>query len=99
MEAVTVYACACRLAAMAPTRSMNCIRRPPKRLPIAFESLGKIISLRSDWDSQTGRGATPSLILFAIPPLRFRDNAHIPLEPSGSLYILNVRVRARWERI
>jgi hypothetical protein len=43
--------------------------RPPKRFPIALESLGKIISLRSDWDSETGRAGTPSLILFAIPPL------------------------------
>ena len=53
MEAVTVMARAWREAAMAPTRSMYCMRRPPKRLPRALESVGKTISERSDWDSAT----------------------------------------------
>jgi|GEM_PF-5966572 len=53
MEAVTVKERAWRLAAMAPTRSMNCMRRPPKRLPRALVSAGKIISLRSDWEALT----------------------------------------------
>ena len=53
MEAVTMMARAWRLAAMAPTRSMNCMRRPPKRLPRALVSPGKMISLRSDWEAQT----------------------------------------------
>src|SRR5580698_7955829 len=55
MEAVTVTARAWRLAAMAPVRSMNCMRRPPKRLPRALVSPGKMISERSDWESATGR--------------------------------------------
>ena len=45
----------CRTAATAPTRSMNCISRPPNRLPSAFESAGKMISLRSACDSATVR--------------------------------------------
>ena len=44
-----------REAAIAATRSMYCMRRPPKRLPRPLESLGKTISLRSDWDSATVR--------------------------------------------
>ena len=53
MEAVTTKERAWRLAAMAPTRSMNCMSRPPKRLPRALLSAGKMISLRSDWEAQT----------------------------------------------
>jgi hypothetical protein len=66
MEAVTVKARAWRLAAMAPTRSMNCMRRPPKRLPRALVSAGKMISLRSDWEALTGLelGRSDILLLY-----------------------------------
>src|ERR1700677_580334 len=41
---------------------MYCIKRPPNRLPSAFESAGNTISLRSDCDSATVRSKTKSLI-------------------------------------
>ena len=54
-DAVTIIARHAGYAATAPTRSMNCISRPPNKFPSAFESAGKMISLRSACDSNTVR--------------------------------------------
>ena len=75
--AVTVNARACREAAIAPTRSMYCINRPPNKLPIAFESAGSTISLRSDCDSDTFRSTTNSLISY-----KSKSRAVSTIEPS-----------------
>src|ERR1035441_10619561 len=40
---------------MAPVRSMKCIRRPPSRLPRVLVSLGRMISVISDWVLATVR--------------------------------------------
>src|ERR1035441_10152571 len=40
---------------MAPVRSMKCIRRPPSRLPRMLVSLGRMISVISDWVLATVR--------------------------------------------
>ena len=58
MLAVTTMAREWRTAATAPTRSIHCIRRPPKRLPMALVSAGKMISLRSACDWATVRETT-----------------------------------------
>ena len=63
IEADTTIARECRTAATAPTRSINCISRPPNRFPSAFESAGKIISLRSACDSATVRDTTLSSLI------------------------------------
>jgi len=71
---------------------MYCINRPPNKLPNAFESAGKTISLRSDCDSATVRTKTESLIAYkskstatrasfncVIPPKDQLHSSHIPL--------------------
>src|SRR5579862_1065196 len=41
---------------MAPARSIQCIRRPPRSAPKGFASFGRTSSAISDCDSRTGRG-------------------------------------------
>src|ERR1700680_4286618 len=68
MLSVTTIARASRRAAIAPTRSMYCINRPPNKLPSAFESAGNTISLRSACDSATVLPSTVSLIPTSLNP-------------------------------
>src|SRR6266436_1974560 len=56
MEAVTTYWREWRWAAMAPARSIQCIRRPPSSAFSGLASLGRTISAISEIDSRTGRG-------------------------------------------
>src|SRR5215475_5979475 len=58
MEAVTTYVRAWRCAARAPARSIQCIRRPPRRAPSTFASLGRTNSDISDCESRTGRASS-----------------------------------------
>src|SRR6266436_2425113 len=63
MEAVTTYWREWRWAAMAPARSIQCMRRPPRSALSGLASLGSTISVISEIDSRTGRG-----INFALSP-------------------------------
>src|SRR5215471_3646060 len=45
---------------MAPARSIQCMRRPPRRAPSGLASLGRTISAISDWESRTGLGNAKS---------------------------------------
>src|ERR1035437_7174310 len=56
MEAVTTYVREWRWAAMAPARSIQCMRRPPRSAFSALASLVRTISTISEIDSRTGRG-------------------------------------------
>src|ERR1700678_329547 len=52
---------------MAPTRSIKCMSRPPRRLPRILASLGRISSVISERDSLTlreSRAWLPTFILF-----------------------------------
>src|SRR3954453_2186033 len=72
MAAVTTCNRECRQATIAPVRSMKCISRPPSRLPRVLASLGRIISVISDSESATRRGATldPGELMFLPAPKR-----------------------------
>src|ERR1035437_2403251 len=56
MEAVTTCWREWRGAAMAPARSVQCMRRPPRSAFKTLASLGRTISVISEVDSRTGRG-------------------------------------------
>src|SRR5215475_10523731 len=71
MEAVTTYVRAWRCAARAPARSIQCIRRPPKRAPSTFASLGRTNSDISDCESRTGR-ASNALASFMMDDFALR---------------------------
>src|SRR4051794_35817765 len=76
IAAVTTCVREWRNAAMAPVRSIKCIRRPPRRLPRVFASLGRIISVISDSESVTRRGGmldSGELMLLFAPILRGSD--------------------------
>src|SRR5258708_38217527 len=63
MDAVTTYWREWRWAAMAPARSIQCMRRPPRSAFSGLASLGSTISVISEIDSRTGRGVN-----FALSP-------------------------------
>src|SRR5207253_3790021 len=80
MEAVTTYWREWRWAAMAPARSIQCMRRPPRSALSGLASLGSTISVISEIDSRTGRGVN-----FALSPSFInRLQEHLRLAESQS---------------
>src|ERR1039458_9517003 len=85
MEAVTTYVREWRWAAIAPARSIQCMRRPPRSAFSALASLGRTISTISEIDSCTGRGRVKFALSssFIECQMRTRSAGAICLEIGG----------------